>query len=89
MGEMNTNEVINLLLSKENEISNKFHNTIIKLLRLGYDSDRGKAEVPDLIESINYSLDEIQRIIYRWDFRMDCLYNTNKIDNSMSNSERR
>lgn len=65
MGEMNTNEVINLLLSKENEISNKFHNTIIKLLRLGYDSDRGKAEVPDLIESINYSLDEIQRIIYR------------------------
>lgn len=65
MGEMNTNEVINLLLSKENEISNKFHNTIMKLLRLGYDSNRGKAEVPDLIESINYSLDEIQRIINR------------------------
>lgn len=65
MGEMNTNEVINLLLSKENEISNKFHNTIMKLLRLGYDSDRGKVEVPDLIESINYSLDEIQRIINR------------------------
>lgn len=65
MSEMNTNEVINLLLSKENEISNKFHNTIMKLLRLGYDSNRGKAEVTDLIDSINYSLDEIQRIINR------------------------
>ena len=65
MKEIDTNEVIKLLLSKENEISNKFHNTIMDLLRLGYESDRGKEKIPDLIESINYSLDEIERIINR------------------------
>lgn len=62
---MNTNQVIRLLLSKEIEISNKFHNTIEQLLRIGYETDRGKNEIPDLISSIEYSLEEIERIINR------------------------
>lgn len=62
---MNTNQVVRLLLSKEIEISNKFHNTIEQLLRIGYETDRGKNEIPDLISSIEYSLEEIERIINR------------------------
>lgn len=62
---MNEREVIYLLLRKESEIANKFHNTIEEVLRLGYGTDRGKAEVDDLIESIQYSLDDMQRIVNR------------------------
>ena len=40
--EMSTSEVINLLLNKEIEIDNKITNTVSELLRLGYDSERGK-----------------------------------------------
>lgn len=65
MKEMNTNQVVNLLLSKENEISNKLHNTISELLRLGYDTERGKNLIPDLIESVQYTLEDIERIINR------------------------
>ena len=64
--EMTTNEVVDLLLNKGNEINNKIINTISELLRLGYDSERGKNEVKDLRKSIEYSLDEIERILNRW-----------------------
>lgn len=63
--EMTTNEVVDLLLNKGNEINNKIINTISELLRLGYDSERGKNEVKDLRKSIEYSLDEIERILNR------------------------
>ncbi len=62
---MNTNQVVNLLLSKETEVSNKFHQAISEILRLGYDTERGKEEIPDLISSIQYSLEEIDRIVNR------------------------
>lgn len=65
MVEMNTNQVVKLLLIKEAEITNKFHNSIEELLRLGYDSIRGKEEILDLIESAKYSLDEIERMLQR------------------------
>lgn len=65
MKEMDTNQVVNLLLNKENEIANKFHNTVTEILRLGYDSDRGKTLIPNLIESVQYSLEEIERIVNR------------------------
>lgn len=65
MNEMNTKQIINILLNKENEISNKFHNTITQLLRLGYETERGKNEVSYLIESVKYSLEDIERIINR------------------------
>lgn len=63
--EMSTSEVINLLLNKEIEIDNKITNVVSELLRLGYDSERGKECVKDLRDSIEYSLDEIKRILNR------------------------
>lgn len=63
--EMTTNEVIKLLLNKEMEIDNKIINTVSELLRLGYESDRGKQYVKDLRDSIEYTLDDIERILNR------------------------
>lgn len=65
MREMSTSEVINLLLNKEIEIDNKITNTVSELLRLGYDSERGKERIKVLRGSIEYSLDEIERILNR------------------------
>ena len=62
---MKTNEVINMLLNKESEIHNKINNVISELLRLGYESERGKMLVVNLRDSIEYTLDEIERIINR------------------------
>lgn len=62
---MSTKEVINLLLNKESEIDNKINGVISELLRLGYESERGKKLVEDMRDSIEYSLDEIERIINR------------------------
>lgn len=65
MKEMSTNQVVDLLLNKETEVSNRFHNAISELLRLGYNTERGKKQIPDLIKYVRYSLDEIERIINR------------------------
>ncbi len=65
---MDTNQVVDLLLSKETEVLNKFHQAISEILRLGYDTDRGKEQIPDMINSIQYPLEEIDRIINRWMF---------------------
>lgn len=62
---MKTNEVINLLLNKESEIDNKINGVISELLRLDYESERGKMLVVNLRDSIEYTLDEIERIINR------------------------
>lgn len=60
---MNSEEIVDLLLSKEIEITNKFHNAVSEILRLGHDTERGKEQIPDLIKSVRSSLDEINRII--------------------------
>ena len=65
MKEMSTNNVVDVLLNKETEVSNKFHHAILEILRLGYDTERGKDQIPDLIDSVQYSLEEIKRIISR------------------------
>lgn len=62
---MKDSEVINLLLLKETEISNKIHHVVTEIMRLGYESDRGKAQVPDMVDSIMYSLDDMRRILNR------------------------
>lgn len=62
---MNTKQVVDLLLNKESEVSNKFHRAVSEILRLEYDTDRGREEIPDLISSIQYSLEEIERIVNR------------------------
>lgn len=62
---MTTNEVVNLLMNKGNEIDNKIINTISEVLRLGYETDRGKECVKNLRGSIEYSLDEMERVLNR------------------------
>lgn len=63
--EITTNEVVNLLMNKGNEIDNKIINTISEVLRVGYETERGKGEVKDLRKSIEYTLDEIERALNR------------------------
>lgn len=62
---MSDREIVNYLLIKECEISNRIHNAVTEILRLGYDSERGKAQVPDMIESIQYILEDIERVVNR------------------------
>lgn len=62
---MNTNQVVDLLLTKNDEISSRIHSAVTEILRLGYDTDRGKQQIPDLLESIEYKLEEIERIVNR------------------------
>ena len=63
--EMTTNEVVNLLMDKGNEIDNKIINTISEVLRLGYETERGKECVKDLKKSIEYTLYEMERVLNR------------------------
>lgn len=60
---MNDKQVINTLLNKEDEITSKFHQAVNNILRLGYITERGQREISDLIESVRYSLEELERII--------------------------
>lgn len=61
--ERTTNEIVNLLLNKGNEIDNKIINTVSEVLRLGYDSDRGKEYVKKLLESIRYTVDDMENFL--------------------------
>lgn len=62
---MNDRDIVNYLLVKEIEISNRIHNAVTEILRLGHESDRGKSQVPDMIKSIQYILEDIERIVSR------------------------
>ena len=65
MASMDTKQVVNLLLTKETEITNKIHQAVSQIMRLGYESERGKKEIPDLINSIQYTLEDLERIVNR------------------------
>lgn len=65
MADMDTKQVVNLLLNKEIEITNKIHQAVSQIMRLGYESERGKKEIPDLINSIQYTLEDLERIVNR------------------------
>lgn len=62
---MKDREVAGLLLSKEIEIANKIHNSVEEVLRLGYDSERGRQSVFAMVDSIKYSLDELEVLLGR------------------------
>lgn len=62
---MTDKEVISILLSRNREISNKIDNAVIEILRLGYNTDRGQQIIPDLSESIKYTLEEMLRVLNR------------------------
>ena len=59
---MDEKQFINTILNKENEISNKFHQAISEILRLGYGTERGQEVLSNLIVSVQYSLEELERI---------------------------
>lgn len=63
--EMNDRDVVNCLLIKEIEISGRIHHAVTEILRHGYESDRGKTKVPDMIGSIRYILEDIERVLNR------------------------
>ncbi len=63
--EINDGDVVNYLLIKEIEISSRIHNAVTEILRLGYESERGNTQVPDMIESIRYILEDIERVVNR------------------------
>ena len=60
---MNDKQVINTLLNKEDEITSKIHKAVNNNLRFGYNTERGQREISDLIESVRYSLEELERIV--------------------------
>lgn len=62
---MSDRDVIDYLLIKENEMSNKVHHAVTEILRLGYGSERGKEQIPDMVESIQYILEDIERVVNR------------------------
>lgn len=57
---MDDKEIIKMLLIKECQISNRFHETIINIMRLGCETDRGKWEITSLKELIEYLLEDIK-----------------------------
>lgn len=62
---MTDKEIILMLLNRNIEISGKINNAVLDILRLGYNTERGQQIIPDLIESIEYTLEEIDRIVTR------------------------
>lgn len=58
---MNEKQVINTLLHIECEISNKFHQAISEILRLGFDTEMGQEVLSNLVVSVQYSLEELER----------------------------
>lgn len=62
---MTDKEIISMLLNRNIEISGKINNAILDILRLRYNTERGKQVITNLIESIEYTLEEIDRIVAR------------------------
>lgn len=62
---MTDKEIVSMLLNRSIEISGKINNAVLDILRLGYNTERGQQIIPDLIESIEYTLEEIDRIVTR------------------------
>lgn len=51
-------EIISKLLNLSETINSKINNTITELLRIGYETERGKEIVKTLAESLQYTIDE-------------------------------
>lgn len=56
---LTTNEAVKIILTKESEIQNRFLSAVSEILRIGYESDRGKKQVKELCESIRDIIDEL------------------------------
>ena len=58
--DLTTNEAVKIILTKENEIQNRFLSSISEILRLGYETERGRKQAKELCESIRSIADELQ-----------------------------
>lgn len=58
--ELTTNEVVKIIMTKEHEIDARVVSAVSEILRLGYDSERGKNQAKQLCESIRSIADELQ-----------------------------
>ncbi len=61
---MTEKELVDVLLNKSVEITGKFNNAVLEILRRGVNNSDNKIAL-DLIDSVEYSLEEIIRIIQR------------------------
>lgn len=64
--EVNDKRVVQDLLNVEMEISHKFHNAVSEIMRLGYNTERGRAQVDSLMDSIEYSLEQLKLQVSRY-----------------------
>ena len=60
--EIKTNQIVDLLLSTETEVSNKFHLTVVELLKVGYNSKEGEQLLSELVKCTRDSLDKITEL---------------------------
>lgn len=58
--DLTTNEAVKIILTKESEIQDRFLSAISEILRLGYESERGRKQAKELCESIKSIIDELQ-----------------------------
>lgn len=58
--DLTTNEAVKIILTKESEIQDRFLSAISEILRLGYESERGRKQEKELCESIKSIVDELQ-----------------------------
>ena len=57
---MNERDFVSYILTKEICISERIHNAITETLRLGIDNERGKHKISNMIDSLEYVLDDIK-----------------------------
>lgn len=62
---MDNKYVVNYLLDKEVEISNRIHNVVTEILSHEYEKEERKEQVSKMIESIQYILEGIERVVNR------------------------
>lgn len=62
---MSKAQLINMILNRSVQIQNRVNNSVDAMLRTKATDESAKAEVKDLIESLRYVLDDMERVIDR------------------------
>lgn len=57
---MNEKDFVSYILAKEIDISGIIHNAITETLRLGIDNERGNHQISNMIDGLEYVLDDIK-----------------------------
>lgn len=62
---MNERDFVSYILTKEIDISGRIHYAITETLRLGIDSERGKHQISNMIDGLEYVIDDIKNYYRR------------------------